>query len=146
MAKAKAVDSIWSSLLSANLYKKNQGRLVRQITVLSICVVIFIGCYLLSQGPLSENFDETWISVGIPTALAALGAWVAFRVVNYPKFADFLVSVEAEMDKVSWPSRAELYRSTIVVIGVMFLLAGMLFLFDTIWLQLFKAIGVVRFG
>ncbi|QDT37390.1 preprotein translocase subunit SecE [Stratiformator vulcanicus] len=145
MAKAKAVGSIWSALLSANLYKRNQGRLVRQVTVLSLCAVIFIGCYILSQGPLADRFDETWISVGIPTLLAVVGAWIAFRVVNYPKFADFLVSVEAEMDKVSWPSRAELYRSTIVVIAVMFLLAGMLFLYDTIWLWLFRAINVVKF-
>ena len=37
------------------------------------------------------------------------------------QFADFLIAVEAEMTKVSWPSRGELVRSSIVVILVIFL-------------------------
>jgi len=40
---------------------------------------------------------------------------------------DFLIAVEAEMNKVSWPSRAELVRSAAVVIFVIFLLATVLF-------------------
>ena len=43
--------------------------------------------------------------------LASLGLWVAFRLVNMPAFADFLIAVEAEMNKVSWPTRGELFRS-----------------------------------
>ena len=31
---------------------------------------------------------------------------------NMPRFADFLIAVEAEMNKVSWPSKAELIRSS----------------------------------
>jgi len=66
--------------------------------------------------------------------------------VNYPKFADFLVSVEAEMAKVSWPSKGELYRATVVVIVTMFLLAAMLFAFDTIWQWFFRLIGIIRYS
>ena len=31
--------------------------------------------------------------------------WFAYRLVNLSSFADFLIAVEVEMTKVSWPSR-----------------------------------------
>ena len=58
------------------------------------------------------------------------GIWLAFRAVNLPQFADFLISVEAEMDKVTWSSRQELYRATVVVITTMVLLGAILLLYD----------------
>jgi preprotein translocase subunit SecE len=68
--------------------------------------------------------------------VAAVGVWVAFRIVNVPSFADFLISVEAEMNKVSWPSRSELFRASMVVIVVIFLLTAILFTYDILlkWL------------
>ena len=36
-----------------------------------------------------------------------------------PAFADFLIAVEAEMNKVSWPTRHELIRASMVVMLVM---------------------------
>jgi preprotein translocase subunit SecE len=50
-----------------------------------------------------------------------------------PSFADFLISVEAEMSKVSWPTRGELIRASIVVILMIFFLAAILFGFDLVW-------------
>ncbi len=54
-----------------------------------------------------------------------------------PTFADFLISVEGEMNKVSWPSRAELFRASLVVILVIFFLAAVLFCYDLLlrWLM-----------
>jgi len=132
-----------STLLAADIYKRNQGRLTRQLTVLALWVIIFLGCYVLSVGPLGD-FRNPWIRVGIPTGLALLGAWFAYRVVNYPRFADFLVSVEAEMAKVSWPSRDELYRAPVVVIVTMLLLAAVLFAFDYVWQFFFRLIGIIH--
>jgi preprotein translocase subunit SecE len=63
-------------------------------------------------------------------------------VVNLPRFADFLIAVEAEVNKVSWPSRAELVRSTVVVLITIFALAGILFLYDFIWSLLLRMLGV----
>ncbi len=31
--------------------------------------------------------------------------WLAWRVVNVPSFADFLIATEAELNKVSWTTR-----------------------------------------
>ena len=60
------------------------------------------------------------------------------------KFADFLIAVEAEMNKVSWPAWSELVRSSIVVIFVIFFLAMVLFGYDMLWQFVFKTIGVLR--
>jgi preprotein translocase subunit SecE len=66
--------------------------------------------------------------------------------VNFPKFADFLISVEGEMNKVSWPSKGELIRSSIVVIVVIALLAAVLFFYDIFWQFIFgdRVLGILR--
>ena len=79
---------------------------------------------------------------GVPLLIFAFGAWIAYRLVNVPAFADFLISVEAEMNKVSWPGREELIRASFVVIGVMFFLAAILFVYDFIFSKLLKLIGI----
>lgn len=140
---AKAVASVWSSLLSAGLYKKNQGRLTRQLTALAVIAIVATGCWLLSQGTLADR--DVPVRIGVPVAIVVVTAWAAFRLVNHPPFADFLVAVEAEMDKVSWPGRPELFRATTVVIVVMFLLAAVLFVFDQIWQLFFRLIGILNF-
>jgi preprotein translocase subunit SecE len=141
MAKSKATAGFWGELAKFNLYKRNQGRLTRQLTWVGIAAVVFIGCWQLSQGPLSDYGQE--IRVGIPLLLAALGGWAAFRLVNFPRFADFLISVEAEMDKVSWASWGELKRATIVVLVTMFFLGFVLFAYDWVWTWLFSKLGIL---
>ena len=68
----------------------------------------------------------------MPLGLWLIGMWASFRVVQMPAFADFLISVEGEMNKVSWPSRNELFRATMVVILVVFFLAALLFAYDAV--------------
>ena len=54
----------------------------------------------------------------------AVAGWICYRLVNFPGFADFLIAVEAEMNKVSWPTRTELFRASMVVLFLIFSLAG----------------------
>jgi preprotein translocase subunit SecE len=68
--------------------------------------------------------------------------WLSFRLVNMPRFADFLIAVEAEMSKVSWPTRKELFRGSAVVIVTIVVLASVLVLFDLVWTLLLRALGV----
>ena len=56
---------------------------------------------------------------------------MSYRVVNVPGFADFLIAVEAEMNKVSWPTRTELFRASMVVLILIFALAVVLFVYAT---------------
>src|SRR5436190_11985699 len=110
MAKSEAV-TFWAGLFAIDLYKRNQGRLARQLTGAALGVIVVAGAYILSQGPLLQY--TTPIKVGIPLAITLVSAWLIFRLINYPVFAEFLISVEGEMNKVSWASKQELYRATI---------------------------------
>ena len=243
MAKAQASSSFWAELLKGGLYKRNQGRLARQLTGAAVALIIGLGAWKLSQGILTgyvnsyvavevvytateknSSFDKTvqdtanehdpasivgidsftegqrtlevllptsayfetvddilvdkrilankiqnqlkaagpsvpelqvsvfdrdypvlWITYGIPFVIFAGGAWIAYRLVNYPKYVDFLVSVEAEIDKVTWASRQQLYRYTVVVVATMFLMGIVLFVYDVFWQKFFKLIGFLQF-
>jgi preprotein translocase SecE subunit len=69
----------------------------------------------------------------IPLVLIAATLWFAWRVVNYPQFADFLIATEAEINKVSWTTRRALVRDTIVVLTSLILLTVFLFVVDIFW-------------
>ena len=59
----------------------------------------------------------------MPLLLLALSLWLAWRMVNLPPFADFLIATEAELNKVSWTTQQRLVQDTIVVLITTFLLA-----------------------
>ncbi len=130
-----------SELFQTSVYKPNQGRIVRQLTALAIWVIVALGCYRLYSSLQGAADSATWTTI-LPAVLLAGGAWFGFRVVNWPRFADFLIAVEAEMNKVTWPSKDELIRASIVVMFTIFFLASSLFLFDIVWQFVFSTIGV----
>lgn len=105
-------------------------------------VMLVIGVWRLSE-TLKVSSEVAGLVYGLPIALLVAGLWVCFRVNNYPKFADFLIAVEGEMHKVSWPTWPVLVRSSMVVIALIFLMAFALFLFDVVWKIMFQAIGIV---
>ncbi len=116
-----------SGMFNASRYKRSQGKVARQLTFAAIAVAIAVGAWRLNTVASTD--------VGrylIPLMVLAVGWWISFRLVNVPKFADFLISVEAEMNKVSWPSRAQLWRASVVVIIVIFFLAALLFGYDLV--------------
>jgi preprotein translocase SecE subunit len=82
----------------------------------------------------------------LPLLLLALSLWGAWRVVNFPPFADFLIATEAELNKVSWTTRPRLIQDTIVVLVTVALLAAFLFLMDQTWRVVlsWKPIGVLQ--
>ena len=134
--------SLTSELFSNNVYKPSQGRIVRQATALAIWVIVAMACWSLYK-TLRSNLEPGSIAIpAIPAALLAVGIWFGYRVVNWPKFGDFLIAVEAEMNKVTWPTKAELVRASVVVITTIFILATTLFVFDALWQLIFDAIGV----
>ena len=161
-------------LFRKELYKPNQGRIVRQLTALGIAVLLLAGVYQLFEslrfglrgfpgdwiewlnswllyvglGAIGRNpTAEAWIReltrYGLPLCLVFLSLWVAFRAVNYPRFADFLIAVEAELHKVSWPTSTEVYRSSIVVLVTIFGLAFVLYAFDLFWRVMFRWLNIL---
>jgi preprotein translocase subunit SecE len=129
-------------MFHASIYKPLQGRIVRQLTVIGIWVIVAMACWSLYTTLRGSLETGSPFIFAVPGVLAALGLWFGFRVVNWPRFADFLIAVEAEMKKVTWPTKDEMIRASIVVIVTMFFLAISLFLFDLFWQAFFYFFGV----
>lgn len=126
-------------LFQLGVYKKSQGRIARQVT----CAVIWGAVAVIAWRLWSTlGGGSHWWVMATCGLLLPVGFWLGYRLVNLPQFADFLIAVEAEMNKVSWPARGELMRSAFVVIFVIFLLAAVLFGYDLVWRQFFVLIGV----
>jgi preprotein translocase subunit SecE len=121
------VAELITGMFNASRYKRSQGRIARQVTGAAIALVFAVLAWRMFE--VAQTDTSRYV---IPGILLMAGVWIAFRIVNIPSFADFLISVEAEMNKVSWPGRTELWRASMVVIVVIFLLAGILFAYDLI--------------
>jgi len=149
MAKEKnaAVSEIFKQMLQPGIYKRSQGRVARQVTFAGLAVGVLLAAWRISVfgKNVSGDYGHLW-QFAVPGVIALVGIWVAFRLVNLPAFADFLIAVEAEMNKVSWPSRAELVRSSIVVIMLIVIMALVLFGYDVFWRWLLSFLRVVQSG
>ena len=144
-----------SALLQMGLYKRQQGRVARQATFAAMVVAVVLGAYRLAQwlgfyqalswfGSESQSLEGLDVAyrLGVPSFILIGGLWLSFRLVNMPRFADFLISVEAEMNKVSWPNRGELFRSSMVVLFTIFFMATVLYFFDISWSWIFTQLGI----
>lgn len=142
MSTAAEDPSLFSTLTSTGVHKRTQGRLVRQITLAVLLAGIALGCYRLSQTYL-DGFSSA-IKLGIPALAFGLGAWGSYRLIHWPRFADFLVAVQGELDKVNWASWDYLFRATGVVLVTMVIMASFLWICDFVWVYLFEFIGFLR--
>ena len=133
-----------AELFGFDSYKASQGRTVRLVTAVTLGVILALAAWRLyetiSTMQLSDSLANMRGTLGwlVPGLLLAGGWWLCYRVVNLPRFADFLIAVEAEMTKVSWPTQTELYRSSLVVIFFIISLAALLFVFDLFWQTIFR--------
>jgi len=142
--------SLLRELLRFSVYKRNQGRVTRQVTFAVVALVFAVAAWRLSQllplwfAPVASAAPATddlgIVRFLVPGLVLALGAWIAFRAVNVPRFADFLIAVESEMAKVSWPTADEVFRSSAVIIFLMFALAGILAAYDLFWWFVLRSI------
>jgi len=152
--KAGALVPFFTNFLKIDVFKPTQGKNARLWTAIGLGVLVGAGLYQLYQTQLRDQLDSLppfrgipvglILSYGIPAGLGVLFAWMIWRLVQFPPFADFLVATEAEMNKVSWTSREDLYRATVVVLALVIFLALYLFGVDFLWSTLLKAIGVLK--
>ena len=84
------------------------------------------------------------VALTLPTLLLAASVWFAYRMVNVPVFADFLIATEAEMNKVSWTTRKNLITDTMVVLVTVVLLTTFLFVVDQVWAVVLTRVGVLQ--
>jgi len=97
-----------------------------------------------TEADVVRSVDRTRMLIdGFMAALALLGLWFSYRIVHWYKFAEFLIAVQNEMAKVSWPKKPELINSSVVVILTMFLFTLVLFVYDLVWQALLTSVGVM---
>ena len=142
---------------SAMPFKGSQGVRVRRATVLGILALGITGIISLvlhSSFGSARTGGSDWywyvpfmsqqlyvpllfhVNVLGPLLLGVVVFWFAWRLVNWPTFADFLIATEAEMNKVSWSTWPRLRQDTIVVLVTTFLLTVFLFGIDLVWFKL----------
>jgi preprotein translocase subunit SecE len=156
MAKDKR-ETFLKCAFSTDLYQWKQGKVIRRSTAGAIVLACVLACQALFQavlyelGPTGKYFPflpaslrQLPLGYWVVGAISLIGAWLAFRAINYPVFADFLIEVESEMTKVTWPSWAELQRATVVVLGTMFIFSALLFGYDIAWQKFLELTGVLR--
>jgi preprotein translocase subunit SecE len=139
----RKVAGFFANFLSGATYKPMQGRNARIWTAVGLGVLAVAGLYAMHQQFLYGAGRAA--EFGVPTLLGLAFAWATWRIVQYPPFVDFLVATEAEMNKVSWTTRDDLKRATVVVLTTVLLLSVFLFGVDMLWSNLLKVLGVLRF-
>jgi preprotein translocase subunit SecE len=143
MALMTSQKNEWLRLLfSLEPYKPGKGTYARQGSFAAFVVMIVYGAYSFSQ--MQSDPTMKW---GVPVAVGLVATWLAYRVVHYPRFAEFLINTEAEIGKVSWPSWKELKASTAVVVIMVVIMGTYLFLVDTFWKWLLGGVlGILKIG
>jgi len=123
-------------------YKKTQGRPTRQI---ALCVVIASLSWLLISAAalfVRRQVGIGWLSICV--GVIGVAGVISVAILNRPRWADFLISVQAEIDKVTWPSKAEVHKHTLVVLILLVSMSVIVFAFDIIWQWVFKTIGFLQ--
>jgi preprotein translocase subunit SecE len=132
------------------IYKKGQGYWTRIGTVAGAALLALLSAqFLYTQGRVwfqhANGRPNMPVVLGVVAGFLVVFAIVVFRIINRPTVVDFLIATDSEMKKVNWTTRAELIGSTKVVIFFMFLIAILLFTFDTVFGYLFWLIDVLKF-
>jgi preprotein translocase subunit SecE len=133
-----------ANLVHTEFYKPRQGWYARVYTAAGLGVVVALGLWRLYETLITS--PSIGVRFGVPAAIGLVLGWVIFRVVQFPPFVEFLIATEAEMNKVSWTSRDDLYRATTVVLTTVVLMSVFLFGVDWVWSNLLQLIGVLKFG
>jgi preprotein translocase SecE subunit len=142
-------------------YKRTQGQRVRRGTIVGLLALAGAGIYSLINHRTLGIGTQHWqvripftdgetltllpnIQYTVPLLLVFASVWLAYRVVNLPAFADFLIATEAELNKVSWTTRKRLVQDTIVVLVTVILLTVFLFVVDQLWALILSNVGVLQ--
>jgi len=125
-------------------YKPNQGRQVRTAALVGCALVDLLAAVeaynVLAAYPMSEYpvYVKQAIQLGVPVLVLAALVAVAAYVLNRPRIAEFLIETQAELAKVSWPTREQVMGSTVAVLVLVLVMAAVLLVMDAAWEFLLK--------
>ena len=128
--------------MAFNIYKQGQGKYTRLWSGFAFATVAGLGCLRLYTYLQAADWDMgrkagMWIATMVPVGIFVISGIAIFWLVNKPSVADFMISAEGEMKKVSWSSKKEIVVSTTVVIAVVILMALFLGVIDIIFSRVF---------
>ena len=122
--------------MALEIYKRGQGKYTRLWSAFGLAIIAGLGCLQLYR-KLEGTDLGLWVETMIPAVLFVVLGLLIFWLVNKVSVADFMISAEGEMKKVSWSSRKEIAVSTFVVIVVVVLTAVLLGFTDLIFQMFF---------
>jgi len=123
--------------MAFDIYKRGQGKYTRLYSAFGGILIVGLGCFQLYTKLQALDLG-LWVETMVPVALFMILSVLVLWIVNRPTVADFMISAEGEMKKVSWSSKKEIAVSTFVVIVVVVGMAAILGVTD-LGLQLFFA-------
>ena len=145
----ESLSGIFSSEL-VMLYRWPQGRIIRVIFLVAVVLIAAdfgFNAYGQYDAWASATEEQSVSNLVYMSILGVLGAVVLIGGVALigfvPKAAQFLIEVEQEMSKVTWPSRSDLIRSTILIALLSVILALLIAGVDLLnyWLVYNQIIG-----
>lgn len=127
------------------MYKKNQGVIAKVSLLVTISLLLlYVSNGIYEYFILRELIEVVGLKLTLGHILGTVFFLVTFPLTGYllfynKKVVDFLVEVEGELRKVTWPEykpfsiRTELWRSSFVVITAMVVISVCVFIMDLIW-------------
>ena len=122
--------------MAFDIYKRGQGKYTRLCTAFGIALLAGLGCLALYRTLQSTDLNM-WIQTMVPAGVFVSFGLLIFWIVNKSVVADFMISAEGEVKKVSWSSRKEIAVSTFIVICMVVLLAAVLGVTDLVFRMFF---------
>ncbi|MBI9015696.1 MAG: preprotein translocase subunit SecE [Phycisphaerae bacterium] len=134
--------------MNIKIYKRGQGKHTRRGTAGALGIMAVMGCNSLysSLSTLRNSAGNTgvWLQAGI-TALVLAGVFFGiYKLVNWVRFADFLIKTEGEIKKVSWSAKKEVITSTKVVLITVISMAILLYAVDFVLVEIFGRLGILN--
>ncbi len=134
------------------IYKKGQGYWTRMMSAIALGMLALMGAAWLWDNlknariaGLEPIYTQTVAFVLVFGGAAWLGYYLIGR---KPRVVDFLIATEGEMKKVNWSTRREIRGSTVVVIGLTFVIALIISFLDYLvyaplftWAKILEAAG-----
>ncbi len=134
------------------IYKKGQGYWTRMMSAIALGMLALMGAAWLwdnLKNARIAGLEPIYTQTVAFVLVFASAAWLGYYLIGRkPKVVDFLIATEGEMKKVNWSTRREIRGSTVVVIGLTFVIALIISFLDYLvyaplftWAKILEAAG-----
>jgi len=135
--------------MGLSIHKPGQGYYTRMLSAAGFGALILAGAgwlYAALSAWQTPPFGWPKLYVqagGAAVVILGFGA-LLFWLMNKPNIVDFMIATEAEMKKVHWPTKRQIFNNTMVVIIGTLILVFFLTLFDLGFSSFFKGINLLE--